>query len=48
MPLFGKNGVSGDLYVRLQVAIPKNLSEKELGLFRKLKELKNNHVFNYN
>ncbi len=42
MPVYGKSGAYGDLYVQLNVAIPKNLSPEEIDLFKKLKELRNN------
>jgi curved DNA-binding protein len=35
MPKFGSTG-TGDLYVRIQVILPKKLSEKEIALFREL------------
>jgi curved DNA-binding protein len=37
MPLFGKENSSGDLYAKVKVMLPKNLSEEELELFKKLK-----------
>lgn len=40
MPVFGKEGEYGDLYVKVKVMIPKNLSEQETALFRQLAELK--------
>ncbi len=48
MPLFSKPGNFGDLFVQLSVSIPRNLSEEELDLFRKLKALhsKNNYIKN--
>jgi curved DNA-binding protein len=39
MPVYGKPGKYGDLYVQLNVMIPKNLSEKQKKLFKELKEL---------
>ncbi|MDF2436079.1 MAG: DnaJ-class molecular chaperone with C-terminal Zn finger domain [Bacteroidota bacterium] len=36
MPVFGKE-TSGDLYAKVKVMLPKNLSNEELELFRKLK-----------
>jgi curved DNA-binding protein len=41
MPVFNKPGSSGDLYVQLNVNIPRNLSEEEINHFKKLKELQN-------
>jgi curved DNA-binding protein len=40
MPLYGKSGVFGDLYIRLNINIPKNLSQSEIELFRKLRDLR--------
>jgi len=40
MPVYGKAGTFGDLYIRLQVQIPERLSEKEKELFEQLKTLK--------
>ncbi len=48
MPIYGKPGQFGDLYVQLNVVIPKNLSQEEVNLFKKLKELRNNHVYSHN
>jgi curved DNA-binding protein len=42
MPVYGKPGQFGDLLIRLNVEIPKNLSPEETALFKKLKELKKN------
>ncbi len=39
MPVYGKPGTYGDLYVRLNIIIPKTLSREETELFRKLKSL---------
>ncbi len=47
MPVYGKTGQYGDLYVQLNVVIPKNLNQEEENLFRKLKELRNNHVYSH-
>jgi curved DNA-binding protein len=44
MPVFGKPGNAGDLYVQLNVNIPRNLSGEEIDLFRKLKGLRNKHA----
>jgi curved DNA-binding protein len=40
MPHYGKTGSHGDLYVRLQVQVPKNLSEREKELFEELAALR--------
>ncbi|MGF1668921.1 MAG: DnaJ C-terminal domain-containing protein [Balneolaceae bacterium] len=37
-----KNGKKGDFYVRTNIEIPKNLSDKEKELFRKLAEIRKN------
>jgi curved DNA-binding protein len=39
MPVYGKSGIYGDLYVRLNINIPKNLSRKEKELFEQLRDL---------
>jgi len=44
MPVFGKPGHAGDLYVQLNVNIPRDLSEEELKLFSKLKGLRKKHA----
>ena len=41
MPKFGKENEFGDLYAKINVMIPKNLTEKEMELYRKLSEIKN-------
>ena len=41
MPVFGKKDEYGDLYVRLVIEIPQNLSEEERDLFNKLATLRN-------
>lgn len=41
MPVFGKEGTAGDLYIQLNVTIPKTLSKEETELFTRLKELGN-------
>lgn len=44
MPVFGRQGEFGDMYAKVKVIIPKNLSEKEIMLFQQLSQLKNkNH-----
>ncbi len=40
MPIYGKPGTSGDLYIRLNVVIPKHLTRAETELFAKLRDLK--------
>ena len=40
MPVFGKESEYGDLYVKVKVMLPKNLTEKETALFRQLAELR--------
>ncbi len=39
MPDYGRPGVAGDLYVQLNVRVPRNLGQEELKLFKKLSEL---------
>ncbi|MFI5148589.1 MAG: DnaJ C-terminal domain-containing protein [Bacteroidia bacterium] len=41
MPVYGKKDEAGDLYLKVKVTLPKNLSEKEKELFKELEELKN-------
>lgn len=48
MPVYGKPGNAGDLYVQLHVVIPKNLSAEEISLFKKLKALQNESVHHSN
>jgi curved DNA-binding protein len=40
MPVYGKDGTFGDLYLKLQVSLPNNLSQKETELFKQLSELR--------
>jgi curved DNA-binding protein len=40
MPMYGKEGKYGDLLVKIDITLPKNLSERELALFRELKSLR--------
>jgi curved DNA-binding protein len=40
MPAYGKSGVLGDMYVQLNIDIPKKLSSKEMDLFRQLRNLR--------
>lgn len=44
MPVYGKPGVAGDLYVQLNVIIPRNLGQEELNLFKKMSELNKTKV----
>ncbi len=39
MPKYGKENQAGDLYVKIDLQTPKNLSEEELKLFKKLADL---------
>jgi len=41
MPKFGKENEFGDLYAKVQILIPKNLSAEETELFEKLRKIKN-------
>lgn len=41
MPKYGKANQYGDLYAKMTIDIPVNLSEKELKLFKELEELRN-------
>ena len=41
MPVYGKPGLAGDLYVQLHVVIPRNLKPGEVNLFEQLKEINN-------
>jgi curved DNA-binding protein len=40
MPVYNKPGVFGDLYVKIKVDLPSNLSEKEKSLFRELASIR--------
>lgn len=40
MPKFGKENEFGDLYAKVKIILPKNLTEKELQLFEELSKLK--------
>jgi curved DNA-binding protein len=40
MPAYGKSGVLGDMYVQLNIDIPRNLNKKEMDLFRQLRNLR--------
>jgi len=40
MPKYGKQNEFGDLYARINIIIPKTLSEKEIELFKELQKLK--------
>ncbi len=48
MPVYGQHGTAGDLYVKVHVRIPQNLSKEETELFKKLREIRNNPVFSHN
>jgi curved DNA-binding protein len=39
MPKYGKPGEFGDLYLKLELQVPKNLSEKEIKLFKELQKI---------
>ncbi len=39
MPVYGKQNTWGDLYIQIQVLIPKNLTNKEIELFEKLRKM---------
>ncbi len=39
MPVYGVSGTYGDLYVRLDITIPKNLNQQETELFKRLRDL---------
>lgn len=41
MPLFGKENEFGDLYAKVKIIIPKNISTEETELFEKLLKIKN-------
>ncbi|MFY9308216.1 MAG: J domain-containing protein [Bacteroidia bacterium] len=41
MPVYGKDNEYGDLYVKVNIKLPKNLSPKELELFMELSNIKN-------
>jgi curved DNA-binding protein len=40
MPEYGNENKRGDLYVRVNIKIPENLSKDEIDLFKKLKKIK--------
>lgn len=42
MPLYGKADQFGDMFVKLRIEIPTNLTEKEESLFKELSKLKSN------
>ena len=48
MPVYNKPGQYGDLFVQLNVVIPKNLSQEEIDLFKQLKELRNKNAYSHN
>ncbi len=39
MPVHGQEGVYGDMFVRLRVVLPEDLTEEEVELFKKLREI---------
>jgi curved DNA-binding protein len=41
MPKYGKENEFGDLYAKVKIILPKNLTEKEIELFKQLSQLKN-------
>mgnify|MGYP003539735449 CR=1 FL=1 len=40
MPIQNTHGTFGDLYVKVNVVLPTNLSEKEMEIFKQLSDLK--------
>lgn len=44
MPVYGNPDIHGDLYVQLNVVIPRNLQQEEIELFNKLKALRKKKV----
>jgi curved DNA-binding protein len=48
MPKFGKENEFGDLYAKVNIVLPTNLTEKELKLFRELSSMKNAEQINAN
>ena len=45
MPVYGKSGQHGDLYVKLKIKTPVNLSKEEVKLFKKLQEIRDKKAF---
>lgn len=41
MPMYGKEGVRGDAYIRVQLEVPKKLTDEQRALFTQLANLKN-------
>lgn len=41
MPRFGKANEFGDLYAKINIIVPKNLTEKEIKLFKELQQIRN-------
>jgi curved DNA-binding protein len=41
MPKFGKPAEFGDLYAKITIMLPKNLTEKEMNLFKELQKIRN-------
>jgi len=40
LPAFNRKGERGDYYIKTEIKLPENLTEKEKNLFRKLQEQK--------
>jgi curved DNA-binding protein len=40
MPKYGKTNEFGDLYLKMEVKMPTNLSSKEINLFKELQKLR--------
>jgi curved DNA-binding protein len=45
MPLYNNPTEKGDLYAKIQLTVPKNLTKEEESLFKKLAELRNEHSY---
>lgn len=48
LPKYGKEKEFGDLYAKIKVGIPKNLSPEEIELFKQLSEIRNKNYANSN
>lgn len=48
MPKFGKENEFGDFYAKAKIILPKNLSEKEIKIFKELSSIKNENRINAN
>ncbi len=46
MPVYGTNGLFGDLYVKVKYYVPKSLTDEERQLLEKLRSIKNNKINN--